>query len=152
MSNTMPQTLPERPYRTDGVLVSRFFAYLIDLILIGVWCLFLGFIILVLGVVTFGLGWALYTILIPGAGILYSMITVGGSKQATIGMRMLGLRVIRRDGALVDPVTAGAHALFFYVAGITGLLLLIDIVVGLVDSDRRMLHDQLAGVTVVRSA
>lgn len=151
MSNTMPQTLPGRPYRTDGVLVSRFFAYLIDLILIGVWCLFLGFIIAVIGLVTLGLGWALYAVLIPAAGILYSMVTVGGPKQSTIGMRMLGLRVIRQDGTRVDPVTAGAHALFFYVAGITGLIWLIDIVVGLVDSNRRMLHDQLASVTVVRA-
>jgi uncharacterized RDD family membrane protein YckC len=150
MSNTMPQSMPERSFRTDGVLLSRFFAYLMDFIIIGVWCLFLGFIIAVLGVLTFGLAWALYAVLYPAAGIIYSMVTVGGAKQSTIGMRVMGLRVIRQDGARVDAVTAGAHALFFYVATLTGLILLIDIIVGLVDRDRRMLHDQLAGLTVVR--
>lgn len=149
--NPMQQTLPGTPYRTDGVFVSRFFAYLIDLILIGVWVVLLAFVVAVLGVLTFGLAWLLYAILIPAAGILYSMVTVGGPKQATIGMRMLGLKVVREDGARVDAITAGAHALFFYVAGITGLLWLIDVVIGLVDSRSRMLHDQLATVMVVRA-
>lgn len=150
MSNTLP-TPPYQPaLRTDGVLSGRLVAYLIDLIMIAIWSLFLSFIVFVLGVVTLGLAWFLFALIVPGAGILYSAITVGGPRQATIGMRVCGLKVIRPDGSRVDGLTAAAHALFFYVAASTGVLLLIDIVVGIIDDNRRMLHDQLANVVVIR--
>lgn len=151
MSNTLP-TMPAPPMlRTQGVLASRFGAYLIDLLVIAFWVCVFGFVIFVLGIVTFGLGWALFALLVPGAGILYSAITVGGRKQATVGMRLFGLKVVRIGGGGVDPLIAAIHALFFYVAAGTGLLLLLDILCGLFNDDRRMLHDLLAGLVVVRS-
>lgn len=139
----------EQEWRTSGVLTSRLFAWLIDLVIIAVWTVFLAIIVLVLGVITLGLGWLLFALVVPASGILYSMVTVGGSRQSTIGMRLLGMKVVRRDGGRVDGVTAGVHALFFYLAASTGLLWLADVVVGLIDSQGRMGHDQLAGLTVV---
>ena len=60
---------------------------------------------------TFGFGWTLFAVL-PASGIIYSAITVGGRRQSTLGMRMMGLRVVAPvSGARVDLITAGVHAL-----------------------------------------
>lgn len=138
-----------RAWRTNGVLTSRLFAWLIDLVIIAIWTVFLAIIVLVLGVITLGLGWLLFALVVPASGILYSMVTVGGSAQSTIGMRMLGMKVVRNAGGRVDGITAGVHALFFYIAASTGLLWLADVLIGLIDSRGRMGHDQLTGLTVV---
>lgn len=139
----------ERQWRTNGVLMSRLFAWLIDLVIIAAWTVMLALIVLVLGIVTLGLGWFLFALVVPASGILYSMVTVGGSKQSTIGMRMLGMKVVRTEGGRVDGITAGVHALFFYLAASTGLLWLADVVFGVIDSRGRMGHDLLTGLTVV---
>ena len=91
MSQTMP-TLP--PEATAGVLTPRLFAYLIDICVIAVLMVMLFVIVTVLGALTFGLAWFLFPVVGAGTGVLYSMVTVGGSRQSTIGMRMLGLRAV----------------------------------------------------------
>lgn len=156
MSNTLPHeplpTVRETPaLRTEGVLASRLGAYLVDLVIIAFWVLFLGFIVFFLGFLTFGLAWFLFALLVPGAGIIYSAITVGGDRQATLGMRLFGLKVVRVAGGRVDSLTAAVHALFFYVAAGTGLLLALDILVAFFNDERRMLHDLLIGLAVVKS-
>lgn len=67
-------------------------------------------------------------------------------------MRMMGLRVVApSSGVRVDVITAGVHALLFYVAISTFLLWAVDILLGLVRSDRRLGHDLLLGLAVVRA-
>jgi uncharacterized RDD family membrane protein YckC len=139
------------PAATEGVLGRRFFAYLIDLVMIFILMAILWVVIGILGILTLGLGWGLY-FLLPGTGILYSAVTVGGSRQSTIGMRMMGLRVVANSGTRVDWVTAGAHALLFYVAASTFLLWVIDIVIGVARDDKRMGHDLLVGLMVARTS
>ncbi len=131
-------------------LGGRAVAYLLDLLFILVFTAILGTAIFLVGIVTFGLGWALFPIL-GISGILYSAITVGGSRQSTIGMRMMGLRVVAPEsGRPVDMLTAAVHALLFYVAISTFLLWCLDILFGLVRADRRLGHDVLLGLAVVR--
>jgi uncharacterized RDD family membrane protein YckC len=131
-------------------LGGRSVAYLLDLLFILGFTAVLGTAIFLVGVVTFGLGWALFPIL-GVSGILYSAITVGGAKQSTLGMRMMGLRVVAPEsGRPVDMLTAAVHALLFYVAVSTFLLWCLDILFGLVRSDRRLGHDVLLGLAVVR--
>ena len=151
---TQPQSMP--PYGGMPVpyirasLGGRAVAYLLDLVFIFVFSALLATVIAILGVVTFGFAWALFPIL-GLSGILYSAITVGGAKQSTIGMRMLGLRVVAPEsGRPVDMLTAAVHALLFYVAISTFLLWCLDILFGLVRSDRRLGHDVLLGLAVVR--
>ncbi|GJD50757.1 hypothetical protein OPKNFCMD_3502 [Methylobacterium crusticola] len=140
------------PVRVEyGSLSRRFFAYLLDIVFIFGFTCVLWIAIALLGVVTFGFGWALYAIL-PASGILYSAITVGGARQSTLGMRMLGLRAVRADGGPVDWITAAVHALLFYVALSTFLLWLVDVGLGILRADRRMGHDLLIGLGVVRAA
>ena len=131
-------------------LGARFVAYLLDILFIFGFTAPLTLLITVIGALTFGLGWTLFAVL-PASGILYSAVTVGGAGQGTWGMRMMGLRVANQAGTRVDMITAGVHALLFYVAISTFLLWALDIVVGLVRADRRLGHDLLLGLAVVRA-
>lgn len=135
---------------TEGVLGRRLLGYLVDLVMILLLAALLWVAIAIIGVITFGLGWALWAAL-PFTGILYSAITLGGPKQATIGMRMMGVRGLDAStGGPVDHLRAAVHALLFYVAAGTFLLWVVDVLIGMVRSDGRMGHDLLVGLVFVR--
>ena len=51
--------------RTHGVLSRRLVAYLVDLVVIGILVVLFGLLIGVAGVVTLGLSWGLYAVLVP---------------------------------------------------------------------------------------
>jgi len=136
--------------RTDGVLTRRFMAYFIDLLMLVPLLFLFSVAIAVFGLVTFGLGWGLYAILIPGTFLLYNAVTVGGFRQGTIGMRMMDLVVVDNNtGGPVGGLVAAIHAFLFYMSAGT-LILVVDIVIGLARPDRRLLHDILTGVLVMR--
>ncbi len=147
-----PGYLPPVPLpAVNGSLGGRFCAYLLDILFIFGFSILLWMAIAFIGLVTFGLGWTLFAVL-PASGILYSAITVGGDRQSTIGMRMMGLRVVAPEsGRRVDMITAAVHALLFYVAISTFLLWFVDMMFGLVRGDRRLGHDLLLGLAVVRA-
>ncbi len=150
-SATLP---PSRLAQTDGVLGRRFFAYLIDILVIFGLIALLATAIFVFGIVTLTLGWWLYGLLFPPlVAVVYNALTIGGPAQSTIGMRMMGLKVVDAgSGGPVDKITAAVHALLFYVAASTFVLLAIDVLIGMARSDRRLGHDLLTGVILVRRA
>ena len=136
---------------TSGVLSRRLLAYLIDIVAISILVILFSFLVTIIGALTFGLGWILFGFLVPLTAILYSAITVGGPGQGTVGMRMAGLRALDSEtGAPVGFLVAGAHALLFYVAAGTFLLLVCDVIIGMARGDRRMGHDLLTGVLLIR--
>ena len=144
--------LEPRPYQNvSGVLGSRLFAWLVDIVVL----FFLGwlvvFLLALLGVVTFGATWLLLPIATVATALGYAAITIGGPRQATLGMRMAGLRVETASGGRPDALAAAVHALFFYVAAGTVALWFLDILCGLARSDRRLGHDLLTGLVVVRA-
>jgi uncharacterized RDD family membrane protein YckC len=64
---------------------------------------------------------------------------------------MMGLRVVdATTGGPVGMLTAAVPALLFYVAVGTFVLWLLDLFLGVVRSDRRLGHDLLTGVVLVR--
>lgn len=137
--------------RTDGVLSRRVLAYCIDVVVISFLVVLFGFLIGVAGIFTFGLTWGLYVILIPGTAILYSALSIGGPSMGTIGMRMTGLVALEAStGRGAGPLLAGLHALLFYVGIGTLALFVLDVVIGLARSDRRLGHDLLADIVVIR--
>src|SRR5260370_2249149 len=86
-----PATSPEL---FEGALARRVLAFFIDVILIAVPVVFAGLFIFVFGLVTFGLGWALYWLLSPAAVIWalgYYGTTLGSPASASIGRRGLDL-------------------------------------------------------------
>ncbi|MDQ4136775.1 MAG: RDD family protein [Pseudomonadota bacterium] len=140
------------PRATEGVLGRRLIGYVVDLVVITILMGLLWLVIAVLGVITFGFGWLLFGLL-PLTAIVYNALTVGGPSQGTIGMRMAGVRVVDGiTGGRVSILQAAVHALLFYVAVSTAVLLAVDVLIGFGRSDRRLGHDLLSGVTLVRAS
>jgi uncharacterized RDD family membrane protein YckC len=132
----------------DGVRTRRIFAFLIDYMIVALLLIPAGIVVLLLGLVTFGLGWTLFAILFPVVAILYVWSTLGGRRQATLGMRAMSIRLERLDGRPVDGMLAVVHSVFFWAANaiLTPLILLVSVF-----ADRkRTLHDLLLGTVVIR--
>lgn len=135
---------------TEGVLVRRGLAWLIDIVIIGVLTFLSGLFILVLGFVTFFASWLIFPILSPLVIALYSGITLGGS-NATIGMRMMDLELRRTDGGHMDSLSGMVHTGLFYLANV--LLSPFVLLLGLFTTNSRLLHDMVLSTVVInRSA
>ena len=91
----------------DGVRTRRILAFLIDYLIVGLLLIPFGILVALLGLLTFGLGWSLFAILGPAVALIYVWNTLGGRNQATIGMRMMGIRLDRLDGRPVDGHAGG---------------------------------------------
>lgn len=144
--------MEQRPQQdVSGVLGSRLFAWIGDIVVLFFlgWLVF--FLLLFLGLVTFGAAWLLLPVATVATALGYAALTIGGPRQATWGMRMAGLRVETANGGRPDGLAAAVHALLFYVAVGSVALWLIDIACGFVRDDRRLGHDLLTGLVVVRA-
>jgi uncharacterized RDD family membrane protein YckC len=132
----------------DGVRTRRIFAFLIDYVIVALLLIPAAVIVLLLGLLTFGLGWTLFAVLFPIVAILYVWNTLGGRRQATLGMRAMSIRLERLDGRPVDGMLAVVHSVFFWAANavLTPLILLIS----LFADRKRTLHDLLLGTVVIR--
>jgi uncharacterized RDD family membrane protein YckC len=141
------------PELFEGVLARRVVAFFIDLIILSVPVVFLAIFIFIFGIVTFGLGWALYWLLSPATviwALLYYGLTFGSPHSATIGMRLMDLEMRTWYGAPAYFVLGAMHALLFWVtvSVFTPLILL----VGFFNERRRLLHDILLGTVVINNA
>ncbi|KPF72945.1 hypothetical protein IP69_02000 [Bosea sp. AAP35] len=142
----------ERPVQdVSGVLGSRIFAWIGDIIVLAILGTLVWLGLGVLGIVTFGATWLLIPIATVATALGYAALTIGGPRQATWGMRMAGLRVETASGGRPDGLAAAVHALLFYVAASTVALWVLDILCGVVRSDRRLGHDLLTGLVIVRA-
>lgn len=133
----------------DGVRTRRIFAFLVDYLLVGLLCVPFAIVVFFLGIITLGFGFALYGILFPLVALIYVATTMGGRAQATVGMRMMSIRLARLDGEPVDPLIAVVHTVFFWAGNVilTPLILLATLIL----ERKRTLHDLLLGTVVVRS-
>jgi uncharacterized RDD family membrane protein YckC len=144
----IPSRLDDRRlYR--GVLSRRVFAFLIDYTLVLLLCIPVAFVIAILGIVTLGLGWMLYSIMIPLIALPYVALTLGGPRQATLGMQMMGIKLERLDGKPVDGMLAIVHTVLFWAGNVilTPLILLATLFL----DRKRTVHDMLLGTVVVRT-
>jgi len=133
---------------TEGVLLRRVFAWLIDALLIGLLMVGLWIALLLFGVLTLGLGLPLLGVL-PFVPFCYHVLSLLGPMSATPGQAALDL-VVRRNEDLGQPTALQAvisTLLFFVTLATCGLLLL----VALFTVHRRTLHDLGSGLVVVRS-
>ena len=140
------------PELFDGVLSRRVIAFLIDVVIIAVPMIFIALFILVFGLVTFGLGWALFFLFYP-IGVLWALIyygvSLGGPHSATVGMRMMDIEMRTWYGAPAYFVLGAVHAVIYWVtvSVLTPLILL----VGLFNDRRRLLHDILVGTVIINN-
>lgn len=143
MTNILSAASP-RADAFSGVRTRRILALVIDLVFVTILA---GLICLALLILTFGLSLFFLPPLYPLVAFFYNGLTVSGAKMATPGMRAMDLEMrLHESGARVPFINAAAHALFFYVSWFFPPIFLVS----LVDSEKRCLHDILAGVTVVR--
>jgi uncharacterized RDD family membrane protein YckC len=128
----------------SGVRTRRILAVCVDFVLVSllVAVLWAASIVLTLGLALFFLP-PLY----PIVAFFYNGLTVSGPKMATPGMRALNLEMRMNDtGARVPFVNAAVQAVLFYVSWCFPPIFLVS----LVDSEKRCLHDIIAGVIIVR--
>ncbi len=102
-----------------------------------------------LGLLTLGLGWVLFSVLVPVVALTYVWFTLGSSDQATTGMKLLGVRLERLDGRPVDGVLAVVHSVLFWAGNV--ILTPLVLLVSLFADRKRTLHDLLLGTVVRRS-
>lgn len=133
----------------QGVRSKRILAFCLDYLIVALLLIPVGILVFVLGIVTLGLGWMLFGVLVPVVTLAYVARTLGGPNQATTGMRMMGVRLVRLDGGRVDPMIAVVHTVLFWAGNfiLTPLVLLVT----LFADRKRTLHDLLLGTVVVRS-
>jgi uncharacterized RDD family membrane protein YckC len=146
VSNTYAAA-PANGLRADalsGVRTRRILAVCVDLVLVGavVFALWLTLLVLTLGLSLF-----LLPPLFPLVAFLYNGLTISGRRMATPGMRVFDLEMRLHDsGARTPFINAAAHAVFFYISWAFPPVFLVS----LVDSEKRCLHDILAGVMILR--
>ncbi|WP_213741073.1 RDD family protein [Bradyrhizobium sp. dw_411] len=142
-----------QPELFRGVLTRRFFACLIDLVVLSV-PVILGYIfIAVFGVITLGLGWVLFWIAWPASviwAIVYYGASLGGPHSATIGMRVMDLELRTWYGAPGYFVLGAMHAVLFWVS--VSVLSPLVLLVGLFNGRRRLLHDIVLGTVIINSS
>src|SRR5260370_2970642 len=110
-----PVTSPEL---FEGVLARRLVAFFIDVFLIAIPVVFAGLFIFVFGLVTFGLGWALYWRLSPAAviwALVYYGTTFGSPASATTGMRGRDLEMRTRDAPPIYFLLHPLHPIVFFI-------------------------------------
>ena len=136
-----------------GVLTRRFFAFLIDLVVLSIPVILACLFIAVFGVVTLGLGWALFWLVSP-ASIVWALVyfgsSLGGPHSATLGMRMMDLEMRTWYGAPGYFVLGAMHAVLFWVS--VSFLTPLVVLVGLFNSRRRLLHDIVLGTVVINTS
>ncbi len=132
----------------DGVRTRRVLAFLVDYLIVGLLLIPFGILVFLLGIMTLGLGWMLFGVLVPLVAIAYVWNTLGSRRQATLGMRMMGIRLERLDGNPVDGLFAVVHSVLFWAlnAVLTPFILLATLVL----DRKRAVHDLLLGTVVVR--
>lgn len=142
-----------QPELFRGVLTRRFFAFLIDLVVLSIPVILGVIFIAVFGVVTLGLGWVLFWLVWPASviwAIVYYGASLGGPHSATVGMRVMDLEMRTWSGEPGYFVLGAMHAVLFWVSLsiFTPLVLLI----GVFNGRRRLLHDMLLGTVIINTS
>ena len=142
-----------QPELFRGVLMRRVFAFLIDLLVLSVPVILACMFIAVFGVVTLGLGWALFWLVSPASviwAVIYYGASLSGPHSATLGMRVMDLELRTWYGAPSYFVLGAMHAVLFWIS--LSVLSPLVLLVGLFNSRRRLLHDVLLGTVVINSS
>jgi uncharacterized RDD family membrane protein YckC len=136
-----------------GVATRRMIAFLIDLFVLAVPIILAVIFIAIFGLVTLGLGWALFWLVSPASviwALVYYGTTIGGPHSATIGMRVMDLELRTWYGAPGYFVLGAVHAVCFWIS--ISVLSPLVLLIGLFNSRRRLLHDFLLGTVVVNTS
>jgi uncharacterized RDD family membrane protein YckC len=144
-----PDTNPEL---FEGVLARRVVAFFIDFVIIAIPVVLTAMFIFAFGIITLGLGWALYWLL-PAISVVWALVyfgvTLGSERSATVGMRVMDLEMRTWYGAPAYFVLGAVHAVAFWftVSFFSPFVLL----VALFNERRRLLHDIMLGTVIINN-
>ena len=141
------------PELFEGLLTRRIVAFIIDLMVIAVPLVAAAMFIFVFGLVTFGLGWALFWLLSPASviwALFYYGTTLGSPASATLGMRAMEIEMRTWYGAPAYFVLGAVHPIIYWVS--VSVLTPFVLLVGFFNPRRRLLHDMLVGVVIINNA
>jgi uncharacterized RDD family membrane protein YckC len=141
--------VPDDSRAYEGVLTKRIMAFIVDYLLILLLCIPAAIVLFVFSIITLGLGFMLYPALFVMVAIPYFGFTLGGSSQASPGMKMMGLAMTRSGGRQVDFLLSTVHIVLFWI--VNSILTPLVLLVGLFTERSRLVHDFLLGTTIVRS-
>jgi uncharacterized RDD family membrane protein YckC len=129
----------------DGITGRRILAYIIDAIV-----LFMLYpLAIFLGILSLGLLAPILTLALGLAPLLYHTLLIASPGSATIGHRVMGLRVVDVNGQRPEALQALLLTALFYGSLIlTGGLILIWC---LFDERSRCLHDIFSGTSIIRA-
>ena len=147
--NAADDALPAKAL--EGVRTRRMVAFLLDFMCLSLIAGAIVIVLLILGIPTLGISWFFIPAvlgLFPLIALVYNGISISGWRRATPGMRHAGLEMRLTDGARVSFLHAAVHAILYYigVAFLTPLILLVS----LVTTNKRCLHDMLSNTIVTR--
>src|ERR1700736_3872993 len=145
-----PWTQPEL-FR--GVLTRRAFAFLIDVMVLSIPVILAVIFIAVFGVVTLGLGWALFWLVSPASviwALIYYGASLGGPHSATIGMRMMDLQMRTWYGAPCYFLLGAIHPVLFWIS--ISIFSPLVLLIGPFNARRRLLHDFVLGTVVINNS
>lgn len=130
-----------------SIRIRRIVAFMIDgLIIIAALSIFAVFGVFTL-ILTLGLAKPLLVLAAAALPLAYHTFMIGSRGHATLGMRVMGLRVVRDDGSDPDFMHAAIQTVVFYFStGVTNFLILL---VSFFNDRGRCLHDYLSDSVVV---
>ena len=143
----------QSPELFEGVLARRVLAFAIDVAVTLAPVALAVVVIILFGLVTFGLGWALLGLLYPATviwALVYYGSTLGSPASATLGMRVMEIEMRTWYGAPCYFVLGAVHAVAFYVS-ISALTPLV-LAVCFFNERHRLLHDIVLGTVVINTA
>src|SRR5215475_8767371 len=136
-----------------GVLTRRIIAFIIDVIVLTIPIVLAILFIAVFGLVTLGLGWALFWLVSP-ASIIWALVyfgaCIGSPHSATIGMRIMDLELRTWYGAPGYFLLGAIHVVLFWVS--ISVLSPLVLLIGLFNARRRLLHDFALGTVVINNS
>jgi uncharacterized RDD family membrane protein YckC len=136
-----------------GVLTRRVIAFIIDLFILAVPIALAVIFIAVFGLVTLGLGWALFWLVSP-ASIVWALIyygsCLGGAHSATIGMRTMDLEMRTWYGAPCYFLLGAIHPVLFWIS--ISIFSPLVLLIGPFNARKRLLHDFVLGTVVINNS
>lgn len=132
----------------DAILSRRVVAFLIDCAIMMVLIAAVSVVAGILGVLTLGLAWLAFPLIVPVVFVAYYAVTLGSASRATLGMRAMDIVLTPTRDQALDGWMAMLHVVVFWVT--CTVFTPFILAVGLISNRRQLLHDMLVGVLMVR--
>ncbi|PVA12032.1 hypothetical protein DC366_00435 [Pelagivirga sediminicola] len=130
-----------QPEFYDSIPTKRLLAWIVDSVLIGVFCV-------IALILTLGIGFFFLPLLMLTVGFCYRAATLARG-SATWGMALMAVEVRRHDGERLDPLTALLHTLGYSVSMAFVLPQVVSVLLMLLSGRAQGLTDFVLGTAVI---